>query len=226
MKKILLMFCMLAICLNVYAAVEDFSTWEITADEDSDMTITATKIETATRRNDANTYTGTDKGAGHFGNFSHTIDHFQTGSQANSRHIVWAVTNTATGTEKDLVDGDDGIWVKWEYYTPASPDELRLFLEVHTAGTDDSDFNEGDVNGQVYLTVIRTGATITCEIYSDSGRETLVDTLSVTHDAGTFRYLFAGSGAEDTVTTSQTFTGNVENLDLNEAAAGRTRRMF
>ena len=69
----------------------------------------------------------------------------------------------------------------------------------------------GSTSNLLYFTFKREGTTATCDIYSDSGRTTLVDSLSITCETGTKQYLYAINVWGETGQTT-TITGYVQNL--------------
>jgi hypothetical protein len=59
----------------------------------------------------------------------------------------------------------------------------------------------------------RSGTTLTLKIYSDRFMTILADTLTLTCEAGTKRYLYAMT-SEDEAAESDTFTGWIRNIKI------------
>lgn len=71
-----------------------------------------------------------------------------------------------------------------------------------------------------YLRIQRISTTGTVKVYSDSARTNLLDTLSVTVETNTYRYINVCSGYDQGGTTQLgTASGYSENLDLQEGTS-------
>lgn len=203
-----------------FGAVEDFTTYTET-DPEGKVTVTSTKISFAnpeTRFNTYNVYA--DKTAGHFGNFDHLITVFVSSHTTNAYNGFWAVGNNV-GDAKTLQDNTSGA--AFYDYAP----DVTLYVEdfSNAAYFDGYAFTLSTV---YYCRIERVSTTLTVKIYSDSGRTTLLDTLTTTCASTTYRYVYgflgynSGSGGGFA-------TGYSENLDLQESAATNTSlflRMF
>ncbi|GAI09485.1 unnamed protein product, partial [marine sediment metagenome] len=96
----------------------------------------------------------------------------------------------------------------------------RLRLDYKDGGNPADDHTgpgKVQVGTTYYLTVERSGGSVTCKIFSDAERTVLVDTLSITMfvPERTYRYLFGFSGFDADATYYPT-SGYVENLLLVE----------
>ena len=184
-------------------AVEDFTTYtEI--DEDGDLTVTATKIDVSTMRRDALSYVRVDKGAGTIGEFFHYITVHVGTYNTNASCGVWAVSADPSNTIEQMSDNDDGICV-----------ELRgtqFFVTDYTNNNFDS-YIHNSTNTTYYLTVRRYNAGVMVRFYSDSDRDTLLDTLHINSGVNTYQYLYGLVSREGSTFTSDSVTCYTENLD-------------
>jgi len=198
-----------------FAATEDFTTYT-EQDEGADLTVTSTRVTgTSMETNGDKFYVQKDFGASHFTDFSHLLTVTQTADSTDSLWGVWAMGNVSGDLEDLNVNGTG----------------LQLFyldndqLGIYDISTDSYDESTGLSNSTVYyLTISRSGTTFTCQIYSNSGRTTLVDTISITSVSTAFRYLKVVAGL-DIAGVGKTASGYVENLDVQEAA-GSARRVM
>ena len=105
------------------------------------------------------------------------------------RAAVWAASNVLDDVK--YWDDHDSEAVSLVLVGGASP---TLVLTNHEAGGGSDTSAALSTQTKYYLSVERSGETLQVGIYSDADRTTLVDTLSVSVDAGrTWRYLFAAT---------------------------------
>lgn len=191
---------------------EDFTAFT-EVDSAGDIAVTASKVSWDTMRNDAHSYVYKDYGVDHFGDFEHLLTiNTSSVSGADGEAHFWSMANQAAQTFMDLyyVGGFCLFHNEWGDYLELA--KFNPWAEQHWAIT---------VPYTYYVTIARSGTTLSCKIYSDASRTTLLATLSVTVPATAFRYLavgcsLGGSGADNV-------TGYSENLDLQEAG-GETAR--
>jgi hypothetical protein len=205
-------------------ATEDFTGYSKN-DPNSKFTITAAKCLGTLADNADDCYCYDDKGAGHFdGDFTHIVEmscSVGTGGEAHP----WAVANDIGGYFGLVQGSKDALLVKCR-----GRGAYNTWSLVQLDGGDDSNLDTSDSNGwdgghedPIYCEVDRdeavgTYGTITVDIYSDSGRSTHEDTLSVTiaTETNDFQYIYAWmieNNASDITCYSK-------DLDLQEAAAG------
>ncbi len=122
------------------------------------------------------------------------------------RAAVWALSNDLDDVKN--WDDDDDEAVSVTLVGAASP---TLVLTDHETGASDTSTSL-TTQTTYYCTVERTAdTTVECRIYSDLGRTTLVDTLSVSVTSGrTWRYLVACNSYNDNEADAISF--DVENL--------------
>ena len=195
-------------------AIEDFTTY-IEVDSGSSLTVTSSTItgSTVTRTEDALVYK--DKGVNHFdGDFTHLID-LNTSSVASfALAVSWALTNDIDDL-KALLDGNkDFIYIQHQVGT-------QYLLSERFSGSTFFDFATLTDGQTYYVTINRDESIIphgqlSCFIYSDSGRTTLVDTLLLAlHAKLDFRYVYGIMSFNDGNAGSTDIT--ISNLNLQEA---------
>jgi len=194
-------------------ALENFTTYT-EVDPNNRYTVTATKVDVVGLERNEDAYVYADKGVNHFdGNFEILLETFaNSGVGAFMAHSMMS----------NLVDDYEG-------HRAAN----SSFLAVDRDGVEDIILVERDGAGQYTDTSSRTGGpwyciferdeavgtygTMYCYIYSDSGRTTLVDTLSIALHTSKkdFRYYYAANSVNDGNVVP--FTGYSQNHDLQEA---------
>lgn len=202
------------------ASVEDFSTYT-EVDPGTKISITSTKITVTTMLDSDDARVYKDFGAGYFSaDFEHLITVYQNSSTVTGLgNIVWGVSNITTA--EVVAEGTQGIYVRMYEETAGT---ASLFIRDHNGANSASDNNTAlSLNTPYYLKIKRdeaigTYGTAYVYIYSDSGRTTLVDTLTITLSASSkldyrYVYAYAGWGSE---AGSYSWTGYTENLDLQE----------
>jgi len=137
-------------------------------------------------------YVYKDYDAGHFGDFEHLIlcNHVDSTGRTDKGCLggVWGVTNNPD-EYGDLTNGLIAFLYKSSNDGLGYPETIYL----KDVGTPDDDSWTGASASSVYfLTIERNGTTGTCKIYDDPSRTTLKDTLTVTCENTTYRYLMAG----------------------------------
>jgi len=177
---------------------------------------------------DEDYYVTKDYGADYFGNFTHWVDVNVTSltNDAASIMYVWALSDGKVGATPaepdDLKDIDDdggdflvisvGLIVVGKY---------RVSVFSCNAGSVTQDYGTAEiaVNTASYLSVTRSGTTITVQIYSTAALRVAggagdVETLTLTCVNTTFRYVYA-LGSYNTGNAAKDISGTVSNLRLN-----------
>jgi len=191
--------------------LEDFTGYT-EVDSAGDLTVTASKIDVSSMRQDAVSYVRDDKGAGHFGDFEHLFKVVATsGDGETALMVVWGVTNGAS-TLMDVITANVGL-VIYGFRDPSNNFELRI------KDYDSDSYDSYDLDwGTYWCTVERDSTTGTNKIYDDAERTSLVDTLSCTVAVTTYQYIF-GLMSYNNPGGSPAITGSVEDLDLQEGGA-------
>lgn len=195
-------------------ATEDFTTYTET-DPNSRITVTSAKVSWSGLTRNETAYVYADKGAAHFsGDFTHHFDGESTSESASdSIGNFWMLANAVKNMQALDTDGDDYLACFYFDQTPL------IFLRERDSSTNYQDFYSGASATQYWYECERdetvgTYGTIYLRIYSDSGRTTLLDTLSVTLHTSKkdFQYIYATNTLNSGTTSSH--TGYVQNLDL------------
>lgn len=203
--------------------MEDFTTYTIT--DPGPLTVTSTKVDVATLLDSQVARVYKDMGAGHFsGDYEHLITVYCNSSTITGLcNVVWGVANVNNGDVALNGFGNDSNWLRMYEETAST---ASLFLQESDGGLTYTDTNTSlSLDTPYYLKCKRdesvgTYGTIYCYIYSDSGRTSLVDTLSVTLHTSKkdYQYVYAHAGW-NAEAGSYSWTGYTENLDLQEAGA-------
>lgn len=197
------------------------------ADPGADLTVEANKVTITTIARRADTFFYSDKGANHFaGDFEHLVEgYIDSGSTIYTHVGIWALSNsTDSWLDIDTANGD-AIMVALEDRTTASrvyiyecdsgaaysafdttiPRDTPVFIEVsrdETAGT----------YGTMYVWACTTAQ------YDDAGDLVANASLALHTSKKDYRYVYAIMG--EITDNANVFTGYMQNLDLQEAAAG------
>ncbi|MGD8237836.1 MAG: hypothetical protein PVH68_04750 [Armatimonadota bacterium] len=196
-------------------ATEDFTTYTET-DPNSHITVTSSKLDVDGMSENEDAHAHDDKGADHFGaTFTHDVEVTPQETYTGGQGWAWCISNAVD-------DAND-------WYSNSS--EAIAFRVVHPSANQfefwDFEDTESDVanfswtsTSTYYITVERTSETaIEARIYSDSGRSTLEDTLALSvTDGRRYQHVFGCNSWNKGETDTYSF--DVENLDLNEAAGG------
>lgn len=190
-------------------------------DENGDILVIPSKITVDTMRRDAQSYVYRDMGAGHFsGDFEHWVDMKWTAhSGMDSGYSVWQLSNSIGTTEGIKSAGGDllAVFLWWQ---GADLDHKRLLLKEVLDGTNypsTPQFYIISKNVMYYLIINRSGSSLTCRIYADSARTSLLETLSIDtlQSVEAYRYLYglANRGVES---GAEQCSGYVEYLNIYE----------
>jgi hypothetical protein len=216
-----------AIELNVSALTpdyENFTTYSV-VDENADLTITDLEILFSSVRRDADTYVSYDYGVNHFGDFVHYVDVNLTDVEAGdgtSRGIVifWDVSND--GGDWDTVLASDVILAT--FVQDGANDDVYRFQIAWREGGVSQGVSTGvlrSVNTEWYLIMNRTDDDFKMEIYSDSARTNLNETLSINNIASTqFRYVHGLCAYAHAGDPADHGSGTIQNLWLGNYSGG------
>jgi len=196
--------------------LEDFTTYtEVDTANNRIVVTSATHVDHAAARNE-DTYLYKDYGAAHFATFEHLVDAksaFDGGSGGYGH--VWMLANE--------LDDEKGLLVASKTYIGVNMNRdgvLNYICLIEGYATVRySDLSSGyAANTPYYLKIEKSGTALTCKIYSDSARTTLLDTLSlVLHANHSFRYVFACNTYNDGSANLQ--NNDIDNLSLHEPQA-------
>ncbi|MCA9405666.1 MAG: VCBS repeat-containing protein [Candidatus Omnitrophica bacterium] len=149
------------------------------------------------------------------GDFVYHVDTMISDAGVSGETAIWGITNTPDSAHEGSPEWSDGILVGW--YTIGST--VRLEIDEKPSGVDNS-VNLAK-NQPYYLTISRTGNTLTVEIYDNSSRSgTPVDTLTEVFSADAYAYLY-GFATEDGGFDGYQVSGNACNLvDVSGSGGG------
>jgi len=164
-------------------AIENLTTY-IEVDSGSDITVTAPSASFVAMPREVVSYVYKDFGAGYFTDFDIDFEFQITAMSTTGVASIFSVSNTI-GTFQDQITAGDGLRVvaygNTNNFQIQIRDENIVAGDVYTYG--------GTSTPLLYCTVKRNGTTFTLDVYSDSGRTSLLDTLTITCETGAKRYL-------------------------------------
>jgi len=166
---------------------EDFTTYT-EVDPNSHISKTTHHIDfDAYYNEDARLYK--DYGVDHFGNFKHLINFQAADSSTGKDHAAWIWV--LTDTENDTYLNSRPLIAIMIYHDDSETTKYpHIYLREHTTSGLNQDVYIGQADTWYYLTILKYGTSLKCEIYSDSTRTNLLDTLSITLGTDySFRYL-------------------------------------
>lgn len=204
--------------------LHDF-TLDVKDDPGNDLIITTNKIDVSAMRRNLSTKEYFDDGVGHYSDFEHTFDALvaSVGTDNSGYNAVWMLAN-AIGDSASLETADDHHIKIWLTGQPSGVG-IQLVEWYNGSRFQDSQIPLGNKDTRFYFTVKYVSATkvLTCKTYNDSGRNNLIDTRTITLQVDdTWRYRY--STASRNTGSSLRWTGDVQNLDLQEAVSGGSRR--
>jgi hypothetical protein len=209
-------------------ANEDFTTYT-EVDPNSRLTVTADTITSSglTRNEDAYAYD--DKGVNFFdGDFTHSFEHrHDSASDIANFTGVWMLSNIIDDVKGIATASGDALVI----LTRNDPiNGLTLFLREYNGGVSTQDSTGAIIGGRLDETLyyevsrdesIGTFGELKLEIYTDSTKSTLLDTLTVTlTQKQDFRYVFPIVSWNDGFTNK--FDGTVSNLNLDPISSIKT----
>lgn len=201
-------------------ATQDFTTYT-KVDPGSKLTVTATRITFTAMPQNASTYVYKDLGAGAVGgSFKHRFNFNITSGSNNNVAGLWLVANTIANDNAIMGGSFNALEVS---IFIGATGVLNLFLRErwNNAGTwTTSSTSTAAVAFATtyYVTVVRdesvgTYGTLYLYVYSDSGRTTLVATLTRTlNEAVDFQYVYDVSSSN--TGSGNTSTGYVDTFDM------------
>ena len=198
---------------------QDFTTYTET-DVGGVVTVAANTITLTNGGRDADFYATEDFGAYHFKDFVHAVDVniTATSSGISSGMYCWALTNS----DDDLGDIDTAATEDALYLLAGRSSATEYIFVIYSLskGTQSSvDTSSAITIGEEsFVTITRSGTTITVEIYSTNalriaGSSGDVDTITGSVVATEFRYL-QGIASYNTSTASSTISGTIKNLNV------------
>jgi len=192
---------------TVVDPIEDYTTYEV-HDPNSRFNITANHIIITGLTIDEDAWVYSDKGSGHFSDFTHDFEFRRTSTDPGGAYVAWAVSNVVEDYWYWLINHSQALWFL--------PHAVDGFSEIGDGESGDWDTLSGSL-GTVWhaARVERSAATLTLTIYTDLSRTTVLDTLTISVSASrTYRYVFAVNSNH--IGNADAINGDVANLDLQE----------
>jgi hypothetical protein len=194
-------------------AVQDYTAFTENDPSNRIRNVTSTTFDVVgLLRSDTNTWLYNDYGAGYFGDV--VGDGIQCEAQvdaaANRSSLFFLNLTSNVGNFQNHLDNNwDGYFLA---FNQSAGGVLQMILWATGGGVNLSDASAYVLSQRRYFTLTRSGTTVTVRIYSDSARTALVDTIAVTNQGTTLRYMFA-CGAFG-VAQNNAMSGDVANHSL------------
>ncbi|MDY6888281.1 MAG: hypothetical protein SVV88_11680 [Pseudomonadota bacterium] len=187
---------------------ENFTTYT-EVDPNSHLTVAANHLDFVSYENE-DCYLYKDFGAGHFTDFEHLVD-VRMGSGDNAvAAFLYNLQNNIDDVAAIYANNYTSLGV-YVYYTAHN----LSFAEIYN-GSVYEQYTTLSADTWYYLTISKTGTSVSCKVYSDSARTSLLTTLSFTLQADhSFRYMFPANtwNSGDNIYADN----DIDNLDLQEA---------
>jgi len=187
-------------------AIENLTTYT-EVDSGSDITVTAPSASFVAMPREVISYVYKDFGVGNFIDFDIDFEFQITAISSTGIAVVFSLSNTI-GTFQDQLTANDGLIVV------AYGNTSNFQIQIRDENTDNTDFYTygGTSTPILYCTAKRNGSTFTLDVYSDSGRTALLDTLTITCETGAKRYLYALASRDQG--SGDSITGYVQNYEI------------
>lgn len=216
-KKFLLTILISSLASVGFAAVEDPSTFTVGGTNSATISTSSTRMTHTSLYDTADAYGYKDYGAGNFGEFDIDATVYCGGQQSASRVGYFALSNESASNMGDMNTANDGIMFGFKR------DGTDGWFLIERTNNNES-IVAGSAYQTRYITITRSGSTVTANVYTDSGRTTHASgsPITVTADTTTRQYLYmAASGGSDGWATSSG-SGYIENLEIVDAGGGST----
>ena len=198
---------------------EDFTTYsEVDPSGHIDLYESLVDVNAIAANEDCYAYS--DKGAAHFGNFTHYVKatYISGGGQNTNWHypLFWGVSNVVNDWGDWWSNTREALFATFAVRSSTSTERIYLW----SAETADYDYaEEFGVGTPYWFTASRSSTLAQLDIYTDLNRTIVFGTIDAAVVEGrTFRYVFAANIYNAGL--PETSTLDVENLDLNEGGAG------
>ena len=201
--------------------LEDWAADYTEVDTSNVLSVAANTITYSAFTRTSDSWVYKDFGASHFGTtgLEHDIESEATTFNQDDNNAIhfWALANANNPNQST-----DPIIL--QRMKNQATDLMRFRLEIDDGATDETDISiNHDLSTAYYSTFTRESGGSVWKTYTDSGRTSLKDTMSVAQGSTSFQYLvlaFSASGSDATEAS-----GFIRDLDLNEAAAAARRRV-
>ena len=151
-----------------------------------------------------------DYSADYFDDFTHKVDIKVSGMDVGDRGTVWALADEVNDAYYFWLNNKKWASIKIQ---KTLGDGIRLYLVksgLPTGNTTQSTLTLSELTWY-YLTITKSGTSLSCKIYSDSARTTLLDTVVINFSTDAkFRYLYGCNTSNNGDPNVCTF--DIENL--------------
>ena len=190
--------------------LQDFTTYTA-VDQNSDLTITANKIEYDTMRRDADTYVVKDFGADFFdGDFEVHFESEMTACQ--TQNATYMTTFSVVNSTLDVVIADDRA--HWHQLSQANSTR-KIIIGSWEDNLTDQRNSSGTTWPLTWFEFSRTGSTLRLKGYDTAQKQNLITNLSIPNVTVTpFRYFYALAARNSDSFPTATQTGYIQNVDF------------
>lgn len=186
-----------------------------------DEIVSSTLIQTTQNERHVEDYIYRNYGVGYFDAVKH-----QMASQVTSVWYavgfpggvcIWGLSNNAVELNSAGMN-NEGMSLFWQN-TDATT--LKITLRDYSGGDDSDDYDSAVAGWFYYFTIERSSGSnvMTCKIYKEADRSTLLDTLSISCGTDAMRYVYAESGLYSSDVNKQKLSGEFRYLELLELVA-------
>jgi len=159
-------------------------------------------------------------GADYFGDFTHEFEVFFSADDACTVIGFWAINNSSDDLAEMSAD-DDGMCLN--YYDQCSGTPRLTLVDYTNDNLDQTAESYAYYPPNIYyFTITRDGTSLTCDIYSDASRETLIEQLSITCGTDTYEYYYPVMTHQSGSNNDRGLTYEIRNAELT-VAGGSTK---
>jgi len=191
-------------------ALEDFTTYN-ESDPQGKITVTSTKIDVSDFQQTGTSYVVKDKGADFFDALNINFEMYVDSTSDDYIYLPIGIGNAGNNNINNFASTD--------FYMRGSDFAGTCTFQIHRGGVTDASTGLS-LSTLYYCTISRAAGndTVSIKIYSDSGRSTLVDTISVSGFGTTkWRYLYGFVNRD--VSDANRTVGYIQNMEIIEPAA-------
>ena len=179
------------------------------------LSLVASQVTFTALGMDEDVYLYADKGAGYFGDFTHTLEVELTGSTDwKPQAVVYGLSNEVGNTKGHR----EGLGINLQGGTNTAHYVIRLYENVAWDNNFSVDSLAIELNTPYYLTITRLGTSLTLTIYTDANRLNIHDTLSLTVDSRAYQHIYAASSWNDGL-VDKDISGYTKDLDIDIGGA-------
>jgi len=211
-------------------ALEDFTTYDET-DEDGDITVSANNIDVSSMQRIADSHVSSDKGVDHFnGDFEFIEEVIIASATALSAEIEFCGVANSQESLIDIFNASGNLQTAQVLNSGSETVPSFAAIEIDAGDFENGSQINASEDTQYYCEFERDESVgsfgdLEIRVYDDVGRTSLVGTSTQTLRTAKrdFRYVYALQ-SKNSGTSAMVWTGDVDNLDLQEAVSATQDR--